>query len=168
MAWTNVDNFTVSGKALFCITSLTIIRVIQIYKHHVGVSKWKQFPRYWPFVRGIRRSPVNSPHTGQWRGALMFSLICAWMGEWVNNREAGDLRLNCAHHDVTIMIPRIWSKLDQNKGCNIGSELHQCINGFEISQKLALNDIWPSGNKCDSGPVGKEACAQPKRDGITL
>ena len=27
------------------------------------VIKWKHFPRYWPFVRGIHRSPVNSPHT---------------------------------------------------------------------------------------------------------
>ena len=35
------------------------------------------FPRYWPFVRWIHRSPVNSPHKGQWRGALIFSLICA-------------------------------------------------------------------------------------------
>ena len=41
------------------------------------VIKWKHFPRYWPFVRGIHRSPVNSPHKGQWRGALMFSLIYA-------------------------------------------------------------------------------------------
>ena len=38
---------------------------------------WKQFPRYWPFVREIHRSPVNFPHKGQWHGALMFSLICA-------------------------------------------------------------------------------------------
>ena len=44
---------------------------------HDDVIKWKDFPRYWPFVRGIHRSPVNSPHKGQWRGALMFSLICA-------------------------------------------------------------------------------------------
>ena len=42
-------------------------------KHHDDVIKWKHFPRYWPFVRGIRRSSVNSPHKGQWRGALMFS-----------------------------------------------------------------------------------------------
>ena len=35
------------------------------------------FPRYWPFAWGIHRSPGNSPHNGQWRGALMFSLICA-------------------------------------------------------------------------------------------
>ena len=58
---------------------------------------------YWPFVRGIHRSPVNSPHKGQWRGALMVSLICAWINGWVNNREAGDLRHHCAHHDVTVM-----------------------------------------------------------------
>ena len=45
-----------------------------------------------PFVRGSHRSPVNFPHKGQWRGALIFSLICAWMNGWINNREAGDLR----------------------------------------------------------------------------
>ena len=29
---------------------------------HDEVIKWKHFPRYWPFVWGIHRSPVNSPH----------------------------------------------------------------------------------------------------------
>ena len=57
---------------------------------HDNVIKWKHFSRYWPFVRGIHRSPGNSPHKDQWRGALMFSLICAWINGWVNNREAGD------------------------------------------------------------------------------
>ena len=28
------------------------------------------------------RSPVDSPHKGQWRGTLMFSLICAWTNSW--------------------------------------------------------------------------------------
>ena len=55
------------------------------------IIKWKHFPRYWPFV-GINRSPVNFPHKGQWRAALMFSLICALTNPWVNNRDAGDLR----------------------------------------------------------------------------
>ena len=45
-------------------------------KDHDDVIKWKHFPRYWPFVQGIHRSPVNSLHKGQWRGALMLSLIC--------------------------------------------------------------------------------------------
>ena len=51
---------------------------------HDDVIKWKHFPRYWPFVRGIHRSPVNSPHKGQWRRALMFSSICASINVWVN------------------------------------------------------------------------------------
>ena len=71
------------------------------------VIKWKQFPRYWSFVRGIHRSPVNSPHKGQWRGAVMFSLICAWINGWVNNRETGDLRRHRAHYDITVMITRL-------------------------------------------------------------
>ena len=74
--------------------------------NHDDVIKWKHFPRYWPFVRGIHRSPVNSPHKGQWRGALMFSLICAWMNDWVNNREAVNLRPHRAHHDVTVMLSK--------------------------------------------------------------
>ena len=70
---------------------------------HDDVIKWKHFPRNWPFVRGIHRSPVISPHKGQWRGALMFSLICVWINDWVKNREAGDLRHHRAHCDVIVM-----------------------------------------------------------------
>ena len=67
------------------------------------VIKWQYIPRYWSFVRGIHRSPVNFPHKGQWRGALMFSLICPWKNGWVNNRIAGDFRRQHAHYDVTAM-----------------------------------------------------------------
>ena len=70
---------------------------------HDDVIKWKQFPRYWPLVRGIYRSPVNFPHKGLWRRALMFSLICSWINDWVNNREAGDLRCHHVHYDVIVM-----------------------------------------------------------------
>ena len=73
---------------------------------HDDVIKWKNFPRYWPFVRGIHRSPVNSPHKGQWRGALIFSLISVWINGWVNNREDGDLRRCHAHYDVGVMFKR--------------------------------------------------------------
>ena len=70
---------------------------------HDDVIQWKHFPRYWPFVRGNPKSPVNSPHKGQWRGALVFSLICAWTDSWVNNGDAGDLRRYRAHHDVIVV-----------------------------------------------------------------
>ena len=87
---------------------LTRSSLIQIrhrtWTSHDDVIKWKHFPRYWPFVRGIHRSPVTSPHKGQWRGTLMFSLICARINCWVNHREAGDLRRNRAHYDVIVMV----------------------------------------------------------------
>ena len=67
------------------------------------VTKRKHFPRYWPFLRGIHWSPVNSPHKGQWRGALMLSFICARINGWASNREASDLRRNRAHYDVIVM-----------------------------------------------------------------
>ena len=70
---------------------------------HNDVIKWRHFPRYWPFVRGIHRSPVNSLHKGQWRGALMFSLIYVWINGWVNNCEAGDLRCYRAHYDIIVL-----------------------------------------------------------------
>ena len=46
------------------------------------VIKCRPFPRYWPFMRKIHRLP----HKGQWRRALVFSLICVWTNDWVNNR----------------------------------------------------------------------------------
>ena len=64
---------------------------------------WWRHPRHWLFVRGIHRSPVNSPHKGQWHGALMYSLICAWNNIWANNGDVGIMRRHRAHHDVTVV-----------------------------------------------------------------
>ena len=33
----------------------------------------------------------------------MFSLISVWINDWVNNREADDLRRYRAHYDVIVM-----------------------------------------------------------------
>ena len=63
--------------------------------NHDDVIKRKHFPRYW--------SPVNSPHKGQWRGAVIFSLICVWINGWVNNHKDCDLRRHRAHYDATLM-----------------------------------------------------------------
>ena len=52
---------------------------------------------------GIHWSPVISPHKGQQRGALMFSLICVWTNGWVNDRNAGDLRRHRAHYGIIVM-----------------------------------------------------------------
>ena len=79
--------------------------------HYSGLSWWRHqmetFSALPALCAGNSPVPVNSPHKGQWRGALMFSLICTWINDWVNNREAGDLRRHRAHHDVTVM--RAWT-----------------------------------------------------------
>ena len=80
----------------------TIIGHFADFFLHDDVIKLKHFRRYWPFVRGIHRSPVNSPHKGQRRGALMFS-FSAWITDWVNNRESGDLGRHSAYYDVIVM-----------------------------------------------------------------
>ena len=79
------------------------IIVILIHGTHDDVIKWKHFPRNWPFVREIHRSPMNSPHKGQWRRPLTFPLICVGIKGWVNNRKVGDLRRHCTHYDVIVM-----------------------------------------------------------------
>ena len=68
---------------------------------HDDVIKWNHYPRHWPFVQGIHRWPVNKGH---WRGALMLSLIYAWINASVNIREAGDLIRQRVQNDVTVML----------------------------------------------------------------
>ena len=107
-------------------------RIYTVYpRNHDDVIKWRHFPRYWPFVRGIHRSPVTSPHKGQWRGALMFSLICAWMNDWVNNRDAGDLRRHRAHYDVTVILCTRFALCYALLWFVIGSFYPYCLGLFD-------------------------------------
>ena len=90
------------GDLAPCVTT-TLVRRQQVF--HDDVIKWKHFPLYWPFVRGIHRSLVNSLYQqmNQWHRALMFSLICPWTSDRTNNRDAGDLRRHRTHYDVNVM-----------------------------------------------------------------
>ena len=81
----------------------TIMLVVYPWWRH----QMETFPRCWPFVRGIRRSPVNSPHKGQWHRALMFPLIFAWANGRANHRDAGNLRRHCTRYDVTVMTTHV-------------------------------------------------------------
>ena len=155
--------------------------------NHDDVIKWKCFLRYWPFVRGIHRSPVNSPHKHHWRGPLMFSLICAWINRWVNNREAGDLRHHCAHYDVIVMNdahvlrrvtrPALGTVVEWKRQCMMTSSNgnifrangHLCkgpvTRGFDVFFDLRLNkrlskQSWGWWFETLSRPFGRH------RDGI--
>ena len=90
-----------------CSTCLCVATSYLKYTSHDDVIKWKKFPRYWPFVREIHRSPVNSPHKGQWRGALMFCLIYAWTNSSANNGDTGELKSHRVHYDVILMYTNV-------------------------------------------------------------
>ena len=139
-----------------------LISYIYISCFHDDVIKWKHVPRHWlVFVRGIHRrlrgihrSSVNSPHTDQWSGALTFSLICAWTGNWVKIQDAGDLRRYRAHYDVTVMWCRIviqgsgqpWdlsafnasllSNFELVKRVKLGGSVHNGKNGLKFGTLL--------------------------------
>ena len=85
-------------------TIVAITSILSVYTVSMTLSNGNIFRVIGHLCGGIHRSPVNSPHKGQLRGALMFSLICVWINDWVNNREAGDLRRYPAHYDVTVII----------------------------------------------------------------
>ena len=78
---------------------------------------------------------VNSPHEGQWRGALMFSLICAWTNAWVNNSEAGDFRHHRAHYDVTALC---WNRRTGSLGQRT-SRVHR----FGPMSSRGSEGTWP-------------------------
>ena len=75
---------------------------------HDDIIAWKHFSCYWPFVRGIHRSPVNSPNKGQWCGDLMFCSVCAWINGWENNGDTSDFRCHHSHYDKAVM--NYWEK----------------------------------------------------------
>ena len=126
--------------------SILMPYIKEMYMYHDDVIKWKHFPRYWPFVQGIHRSPVISPHKGQWHGALMISFICTWINGSVNNRGAGDLRRHHAHCDVNVIITwtislKVCSHLQalQTIPVLISYQVNQCEDFLSIFE---TDEIW--------------------------
>ena len=119
---------------------------------HDDLIKWKHFLCYWPFVRGIHWSPVNSPHKGQWRGALIF-FICAWINGWVNNREAGNLGRHRGHYDVIVM--RLNKLLNKRSMCrwfvNTSVLSANISDTFQCCIHLAADGCHHNGIKCEIG-----------------
>ena len=72
--------------------------------HYNGFSWWRHqmetFSALLALCAGNSSVTGELPTQGQWRGALKFSLICAWIHGWVNNREAGNLvKCRKAHYN---------------------------------------------------------------------
>ena len=120
---------------------------------HDDVIKCKHGPRYWPFVQGIHRSPVNSPHKGQWRGPLMFSLICAWIDDWVNNGEVCELIHYHAHYDIvmcrlSLLMMTLWQTF-----LITGPLWGESIGGWWEASVFSLFLVWISSGQTIEFPV---------------
>ena len=102
------------------------VLIFMCFCNHDDVIKWKHFPRYWPFVRGIHRSPVNSPHRGQRRGALMFSWMCA-----LNKR----------------LSKQSWGWWFQTPSCSLWRHCNGRLPNACLDQHRSLNTPWQT-NKC--------------------
>ena len=86
-------------------------------------------------VTGHLWPPVNSPYKGQWRGALVFSLICAWINCWVNNCEAGDLRRHRAHYDIIVITLGTYC-------CELWIKIHSIKTFENVICKLLVILFW--------------------------
>ena len=102
----------------------------------------------WPFVRGIHWSPVDSPHKGQWRGALLLSLICAWTNGWANNRDAGDLRRHGARYGAMVMVLELHTGDGSRRGrqrvlkARSAGQCNQCLAGVRILVTCLVGHTW--------------------------
>ena len=137
--------------------------VIKNIPHHDDVIKWKHSPRNWP-------------HKGQWRGALMFSLICVWINDWVNNREAGDLRRYRAHFDVTVLFSKqVWENdddrtlmkaandaefaeskqgADDGRCCSVGTQTEWPSHGISVATQTENSYISPAAETLGTTTAG--------------
>ena len=112
MKWTwHYSMLAVEEVRFFCRLRVVLLQLIstQWWRHQI-----ETFPALLVICAGIHRGPVNSPHKGQWREALVFSLICIWINGWVNNREAGDSRRYRTNYDVTVITQ--WSSRRYRRG----------------------------------------------------
>ena len=69
---------------------------------HDDVVKWKHFLRYWPLcgeLTGDRWIPLTKARDAE----VWCFLWSAWINDWVNYHEAGDLRRHRGHYDVIVM-----------------------------------------------------------------
>ena len=103
----------------------------------VSGSLWKE----------IHRLPVDSPHKGQWRGALMFSLICAWTNSWANNRDTVVLRRHRARYNVIVAYSflHLVSWFPRNKCC--GHIFQNKLHSKQLNYISVKSALFPPGNQ---------------------
>ena len=139
---TKVARSSYTGDAVF-----DRIRLSPILSPGV-ISRWRHqmetFSALLAICAGNSPVPVKSPHKGQWRGALMFSLTCARINDWVNNREAGDLRRHRGHYDVNVMESRTPLKQEFRAKRKLEK------NSIMMRRVVCIGGHWEQNRYCSS------------------
>ena len=123
---------------LVCYNVAAYWLTIRLLPNHV--TEWNYFLRNWPFMRGIHRSPVNSPTKASDAEFWCFLWSASWLNG-ANNREAGDLRRHRAHYDVivvffklgdhNVMIPHLHTAIQEYNDA-------LCVHHLVISNDYTL------------------------------
>ena len=121
---------------------LNKLHTLRLMRCHLSFTWWRHqmetFSALLAICAGNSLVAVNSPHKGQWRGALMFSFISVWINDWVNNREAGDLRRHHGHYDVNVIMPPVLDVKDTLRSLSLRGNMITFTPGgyFKRSAKL--------------------------------
>ena len=133
------DPWTLGGRQAWSIT----VTILGRHNHVMTSSNENIFRVTGPLCREF-----TGTHKGQWRGALMFSLICAWTNGWVNTWDTGDLRRHSTHYDITLMsafflfIRDLFNGLVQERhnSSALTMELHLSCTNSSILCMCATNE----------------------------
>ena len=116
-------------------------------EHTAGVKATQIYYSAWTGT--VHMKYWHFPHKGQWRGALIFTLICTWTNGWVNNRYAGDSKRHCTYHDVTVIfdVPVINSVIQCILGVPRGLHLsHLTVPGPHWA-RMSESRSYPSRDR---------------------
>ena len=95
-------------------------------RSHDNAIKWKHFPRYWSFVRGMFTGPGEFPAQRPVTRSfdVFFDLhLNKRINDRVNNGEAGDLRRHRGQYDVIVMFAVVFTVSIMKEHSAVGAHL---------------------------------------------
>ena len=138
------------------------------FSHDNEIMAKRRLSQYWPFVKGIHRLPVDSPHKGSISNVMNVKLWCfLWWESEQAVQQTAELPMTqsidaCEHHHSLMIylivaqwsygtIELIWSTLVQVMACCLTASpepvkrsLHGCLWCLSLDEGFANLDTKPS------------------------
>ena len=144
LGWEMIRLYLSSSKLMFndCTTKpwAYFMGLYCAFLVHDDAMTWKRNRRYWPFVRGIHRWPVDSHHKGPLTRALMVSFMLVLTNSWTNTRVAVDLRHHAAR--VIMVMSLLWFSCRQSRTPGVVRDLIDAYLEESERQKDKLDSTF--------------------------